>query len=68
MSAYLATERDMALARTANGKISPVTIQAMGPQVLAKNAMYMQMSATKAFCPEAFVTEIVTPIIATCIA
>jgi hypothetical protein len=36
---YLATESDIALALTANGNISPVTTQAIGPQVLAKNAI-----------------------------
>jgi hypothetical protein len=34
-----ATERDMALARTLRGKISPVMTQATGPQVEAKKAM-----------------------------
>jgi hypothetical protein len=33
-----ATESDMALARIAKGKISPVMTQVMGPQVEAKNA------------------------------
>jgi hypothetical protein len=65
LNTHLATESDIALALTANGNISPVTTQAIGPQVLAKNAMYIQMRATNAFWPEEFVTEIVTPIIAT---
>ena len=38
-SQLLATESDMALARTLSGKISPTTTQAMGPQVEAKAAM-----------------------------
>jgi hypothetical protein len=34
-----ATDIDMAFPRIASGKISPVTTQAMGPQVEAKAAM-----------------------------
>lgn len=59
-----ATERDMALARTLRGKISPTTTQAMGPHVEANAAMYRQMRATSAFWPEVLWTEIVTPMMA----
>jgi hypothetical protein len=34
-----ATDIDIALARILRGKISPVTTQAIGPHVEAKNAM-----------------------------
>ena len=43
-----ATESDMAFARMLSGKISPVMTQAMGPQVDANAAIYMQTRAMSA--------------------
>lgn len=40
---------EIAFPRMAKGKISPQTTQAIGPQVVAKNAMYMQTKAIKTF-------------------
>jgi len=60
-----AVERPIPRERIGSGKISPITTHAPGPQVLAKNAIEMQMKAISALTAEELPDGIAVPRIPT---